>query len=113
MASENAGALPVLAWLVLFGVFALDGTATLVRRLLGGEVWYQAHRSHAYQRAVQVNWTHEQVTRAVLLLNLVLAVLVWAGESWPALRFPAALVAFGGLAVVFWWVQRAWLADAP
>ncbi|MBA3556407.1 MAG: glycosyltransferase family 4 protein [Gemmatimonadales bacterium] len=113
VASENAGALPVLAWLVLFGVFAFDGTATLLRRFLRGEVWYQPHRSHTYQRAVQVGWTHEQVTRAVLLLNLVLAALVWAGERWPALRFPAALVAFGGLAVLFWRVQRTWIARAP
>ncbi len=112
VASENAGALPVLAWLVLFGVFAFDGTATLFRRFIRGEVWYQAHRSHAYQRAVQIGWTHARVSGAVLLLNLALAVLVWAGLRWPTLRFLSALMAFGGLALISWRVQRTWLARA-
>ncbi len=38
-------------WLVLGGVFWVDATFTLLRRMLSGERWYQAHRSHAYQHA--------------------------------------------------------------
>lgn len=44
------GQLPLLAWLVLGGVFWVDATLTLLRRMLSGEAWHQAHRSHAYQR---------------------------------------------------------------
>lgn len=112
VASERSGALPLLAWLVLFGVFGFDATATLLRRILWGEVWYRPHRTHTYQRAVQSGWSHAQVTRAVLLLNLVLAGLVWAGLRWPALRLPAGLVAFAGLAVLFLRVRRIWLFRA-
>jgi len=36
--------------LVLFGLFFVDATYTLLRRVVRGERWYQAHRSHAYQK---------------------------------------------------------------
>ncbi|MGH7525792.1 MAG: MraY family glycosyltransferase [Gemmatimonadales bacterium] len=109
VASERSGALPVLAWIVLLGVFGFDATATLLRRVLRGEVWYQAHRSHAYQRAVQSGWSHAQVTKTVLLLNLGLAALVWIGWRWPVVRLPAGLVALTGLAALFLNVRRIWL----
>lgn len=38
-------------WLILSGVFVVDATFTLARRLLRGDKVYQAHRSHAYQYA--------------------------------------------------------------
>ena len=38
-------------WVILLGVFIVDATVTLVRRLLRGEKVYEAHRSHAYQFA--------------------------------------------------------------
>ncbi|MGH2708063.1 MAG: MraY family glycosyltransferase [Actinomycetota bacterium] len=109
VASERSGALPVLAWVVLLGVFAFDATATLLRRVLWREVWYQAHRSHAYQRAVQSGWSHAQVTRTVLLINLGLAALVWIGWRWPVVRLPAGLIALTGLAALFLSVRRIWL----
>ncbi len=106
VASERSSALPVLAWVVLLGVFAFDATATLMRRVLASEVWYQAHRSHAYQRAVQSGWTHAQVTGTVLLINLGLAALVWIGWRWPVIRLPAGLIALAGLAILFLSVRR-------
>ncbi|MEN1606768.1 glycosyltransferase family 4 protein, partial [Pseudomonas aeruginosa] len=39
------------AWLILLGVFIVDATYTLARRLLRGDKVYEAHRSHAYQYA--------------------------------------------------------------
>ncbi len=42
--------LPLTVWLVLGGVFWVDSTLTLLRRMLAAEPWHQAHRSHAYQR---------------------------------------------------------------
>ena len=47
-ASENAGAVPALVWLLLLAVFFADATATLVRRVVRRERWYAAHRDHAY-----------------------------------------------------------------
>lgn len=59
------------AWLILLGVFVVDATFTLVRRLVRGEKVYQAHRSHAYQHAALACGAHRPVTLAVLAINLV------------------------------------------
>ncbi len=107
IASERSGALPALAWVLLFGVFAFDATATLVNRALRGEPWYQAHRSHAYQRAVQRGWSHGQVSGAALALNVGLGALVWIGWSRPGLQLPVALVALSVLAALFFALRRA------
>lgn len=48
--SVHAGWLSYAAWLVLAAVFVTDATVTLLTRMLRGERWYEAHRSHAYQR---------------------------------------------------------------
>lgn len=57
-------------WLILLGVFIVDATSTLLRRLLRGEKLYEAHRSHAYQYASRHYGSHLPVTVAVLLINL-------------------------------------------
>ncbi len=48
--SISTDQLPMVTWLVLGSVFWVDSTVTLLRRILGGERWHTAHRSHAYQR---------------------------------------------------------------
>ncbi len=58
------------SWLILLGVFIVDATWTLFRRLLRGEKVYEAHRSHAYQFASRKFGRHLPVTSAVALLNL-------------------------------------------
>lgn len=57
-------------WLILLGVFVVDATYTLCRRLLRGEKVYQAHRSHAYQYASRHYGSHRTVTLAVAAINL-------------------------------------------
>ncbi|WP_248919163.1 MraY family glycosyltransferase [Pseudomonas entomophila] len=59
------------AWLILLGVFVVDATVTLVRRLLRGEKVYEAHRSHGYQFASRQFGRHMPVTLAVLAINVV------------------------------------------
>lgn len=72
------------SWLILLGVFVLDATWTLMRRLLRGEKVYEAHRSHAYQYASRQFGQHLPVTLAVLGINLLwllpLALLVGLGR---------------------------------
>lgn len=65
------------AWLILLGVFVLDATFTLLRRLMRGDKVYEAHRSHAYQYASREYGAHLPVTLAVLAIN-VLWLLPWA-----------------------------------
>lgn len=57
-------------WMILLGVFIVDATYTLARRLLRGDKVYEAHRSHAYQYASRKYASHLLVTLAVLGINL-------------------------------------------
>lgn len=58
-------------WLILLGVFIVDATFTLMRRLIRGDKVYEAHRSHAYQFASRQAGRHLPVTLAVIFINLV------------------------------------------
>ncbi len=57
-------------WILLTGIFSVDATVTLIRRLLRGEALHQAHRSHAYQRLARCWSSHGRVTGSVVLVNL-------------------------------------------
>ncbi|VFR29698.1 Undecaprenyl-phosphate N-acetylglucosaminyl 1-phosphate transferase [plant metagenome] len=57
-------------WLILLGVFVVDATTTLLRRLLRGEKVYEAHRTHAYQYAARRWKSHKVVTLSVLVINI-------------------------------------------
>lgn len=57
-------------WLILLGVFIVDATFTLLRRLIRGDKVYEAHRSHAYQFASRQFGKHLPVTLAVGAINL-------------------------------------------
>jgi Fuc2NAc and GlcNAc transferase len=57
-------------WLILLGVFIVDATVTLLRRLARGDRVYEAHRSHAYQQAARRTGSHRVVTLAVGAINL-------------------------------------------
>jgi Fuc2NAc and GlcNAc transferase len=106
IASERAGALPALAWIVLYGVFATDATVTLLRRAWRGDRWYSAHRSHAYQRAVQAGWSHARVTTAVLLVNVGLGLLAWGAATRPELLGVALAVAAVVTGLTYGLVER-------
>ena len=59
----------VWIWLILLGVFLVDSGITLLRRIMSGDKWYEAHCSHAYQHAAR-EWGHKRVTVATIIINL-------------------------------------------
>lgn len=61
----------IWVWVILMGVFIVDATFTLIRRLVRGDKVYEAHRSHAYQYASRKFGRHLPVTLTVGLVNLV------------------------------------------
>jgi Fuc2NAc and GlcNAc transferase len=61
-----------------FANFILDTTYTLFRRMIGGEKWYQAHRSHFYQLMTNSGMSHAEVTA----VELVSAVFSCAAANW-------------------------------
>lgn len=69
------------SWLILLGVFIVDATFTLLRRLLRGDKVYEAHRSHAYQYASRHYGRHLPVTLVVGGINILwlLPIALWVG----------------------------------
>ncbi|HZW25102.1 MAG TPA: glycosyltransferase family 4 protein [Gallionella sp.] len=55
---------PVWFPVMVFSPFIVDATLTLFRRLRRGEKLSQAHRSHYYQRLVQMGWGHRNTALA-------------------------------------------------
>jgi len=54
--------IPFSAFLILYAVYLADSGVTLLSRIFKREKWWQAHRSHFYQRAVQSGFSHSQVS---------------------------------------------------
>ena len=70
IATAVANIMSIWAWFILLGVFIVDATFTLFSRIVQGERWYEAHRSHAYQIAARKWNSHCRVTVAVLFINI-------------------------------------------
>jgi Fuc2NAc and GlcNAc transferase len=58
-------------WLLLGGIFFVDATVTLARRLLRRERVYEAHRTHAYQWLARRWASHRRVTLVVIALDMI------------------------------------------
>ena len=58
------------AWLICLGVFIVDATFTLIRRVVTGHKMYDAHRSHTYQILSRHFNSHTPVTLAVAVINI-------------------------------------------
>jgi Fuc2NAc and GlcNAc transferase len=59
------------AWMIMLGVFVVDASVTLIRRMgVGAGVYLEPHRSHAYQHAARRLGRHAPVCVAVIAINL-------------------------------------------
>lgn len=88
VATAAPGGPALAAALVLPLVFVIDASATLIRRLARGKKPTEAHREHAYQRAVQGGWSHARVCVATIAANGALIALAWwvaPAQPWIAL----------------------------
>ncbi len=64
-------------WIILFAVYWLDATLTLIRRKRNKEKLSQAHKKHFYQRLNQSGWSHYKVTNYSIILNFCLFSIVY------------------------------------
>ncbi len=108
--SVGGGWLPIEFGIVVLAPFLFDGIATLARRVLGGARWYEAHRSHYYQRLVQAGLSHGQVSAAYVLLAALAAT---AGVVGLLLEQPArqaltflAFTPMLGVVLAVWRLER-------
>jgi Fuc2NAc and GlcNAc transferase len=85
-------------WLILLSIFIVDSIVTLLRRLLTGARWYQAHCSHAYQHAARRWGSHSKVTLTIAAVNVAwLFPLAYGACVWPAAAPLFAVVALAPL----------------
>lgn len=70
---------PFLAVIGPISVYLADAGATLVRRAVTGEKWYQPHRTHAYQKLTDFGLSHLQVALCVSAVAAINAAIgVWS-----------------------------------
>ena len=84
--AERSASVPLWISILVFSPFVIDASVTLVRRIIAGERPWRAHRSHFYQRLVQLGWGHRKTV--VREYGLMLACAVTAVL---ALRAPPAV----------------------
>lgn len=93
VASAREEASLLWSWLILLLIFIVDATVTVLRRFFGGEPWYQAHCSHAYQHASR-QWGHRKVSGWVAALNILwLFPWAWSAAAWPRLALVFTIIA--------------------
>jgi len=75
---SSTTAMNLWCWVILLAVFISDSSWTLVTRMLTGQRWQEAHRSHAYQILSRKQQSHGQITSGVAAINLLwLTPLAW------------------------------------
>lgn len=101
LASTTTGITNVWVWSILASIFIVDATYTLLARMLRGETWYFAHRTHAYQLAAVYLNSHGKVVIAVTLINCGwLLPLAWWSHLEPQWGLALTLFAWAPLIIV-------------
>ncbi len=91
----KADIFPFWAAILIFSPFIVDATVTLLRRLWRREKIWQAHKTHCYQRLVQLGWGH----RKTVLWEYVLMAACAGSAIWAVRQ--AATIQWG---VIGFWV---------
>ncbi|TCB59679.1 MraY family glycosyltransferase [Acinetobacter terrae] len=84
------------AWIICLGIFVVDATYTLIKRVLNGHKMYDAHRSHSYQILSRKWDSHTPVTLAVAAINLLWLLPIAYITATQNIRYPeiAVLIAY-------------------
>jgi UDP-N-acetylmuramyl pentapeptide phosphotransferase/UDP-N-acetylglucosamine-1-phosphate transferase len=61
---DMIGAIPLWISMLVFSPFVVDASITLLRRIVRGEKFWLAHKTHYYQRLVQAGWGHRKAVIA-------------------------------------------------
>jgi UDP-N-acetylmuramyl pentapeptide phosphotransferase/UDP-N-acetylglucosamine-1-phosphate transferase len=98
---------PFWAAVLLFSPFIADATVTLARRVLRRENIWQAHRTHYYQRLVQLGWGHRKTVLWAysMMAGCALTVVTVANADIAWQLFALAIWTFFYVAL-FWWIGR-------
>ena len=102
-----AGAWPLSFPLLVFSPFIADASVTLMRRVLRGEPFWRAHRSHYYQRLVLAGWTRRGlVLWSYALMLAAAASALLARQSGGQVQFGIILVWAAAYSLLFLAIER-------
>ncbi|WP_020168552.1 MULTISPECIES: MraY family glycosyltransferase [Methylotenera] len=101
---------PVWFPILVFSPFIMDATVTLIKRQMAGEKIWQAHRSHYYQRLVQMGLGHKKtaIVEYFLMLSIAVTAILLLKQS----------IIYILLALFFWviayliimrWIDKCWV----
>ncbi|MDE1182980.1 glycosyltransferase family 4 protein [Paraburkholderia sp.] len=102
-----------------FAPFIGDASVTLLKRLLRGEKFWQAHREHYYQRMVQSGLGHASTARIWYLLMLAgIMLAIWAMGFAPVYQWLvvvawAFVLVFAGVCVDVRWRRHLSRSEQP
>jgi UDP-N-acetylmuramyl pentapeptide phosphotransferase/UDP-N-acetylglucosamine-1-phosphate transferase len=113
LAGWHAGHWPLWFPVLAFSPFVIDASVTLARRILRGEKFWRPHRTHYYQRLVQLGWGHRRTALAeyALMFACGAAALASIGAS-AAMQAGVLGVAAAVYLIIGAVVDRAWKAHA-
>ncbi|MCA7955127.1 glycosyltransferase family 4 protein [Burkholderia seminalis] len=94
---------------MVFAPFIADASVTLLRRLLRGEKFWQAHREHYYQRMVRSGVSHGRTALYWYLIMLTgIIVALWAKGRPELQQWLSFLAWYGVLACFGWLIDMRW-----
>lgn len=105
----SKGIWPIWFPAMVFAPFIADASVTLLRRLLRGEKFWEAHREHYYQRLVRSGFGHGQTALgwyAVMFVGMSLALFALASSvlvQWVLFVGWYCVIACLGLAIDMRW----------
>jgi UDP-N-acetylmuramyl pentapeptide phosphotransferase/UDP-N-acetylglucosamine-1-phosphate transferase len=113
------GAWPIWFPALVFSPFIGDASVTLIRRLLRGEKFWQAHREHYYQRMVRLGTGHAATALSwylVMFVGIILA--LWAlglstALQWGMVAGWAVVLVLLGVAIDMRWRSSQSLTRQP
>lgn len=101
---------PFWVALIAFSPFIVDATVTLMRRIIRRERIWQAHRSHYYQRLVQLGWGHRKTVMWEYALMFGCSVTVFACKNaMPVVQYSVVglwMAIYILLAIWVWRMER-------
>jgi Fuc2NAc and GlcNAc transferase len=99
------GTLSPAVWLILLSVFICDASLTLLKRMLAGEKWYEAHSQHAYQLFIKMKTGHKRLLVRVILINIMLVPAAYTAAWSPGLEWYLAAAVYALLGGLWMLVQ--------
>jgi UDP-N-acetylmuramyl pentapeptide phosphotransferase/UDP-N-acetylglucosamine-1-phosphate transferase len=106
--AHSEAILPVWLGLLVFSPFIVDASITLSTRILGGKKFWQAHKTHYYQRVVQIGWGHKRTVLAEYALMMACSATALAVARQPFVLQTTIIAAWAVIYVILiYWIHRA------